>query len=179
MSDPYYGEIRIFAGNYAPENWAICDGRLLQISEYSPLFALIGTTYGGDGVRTFAIPDLRGRLPIHMGQYSAQNDTPVTYTIGSAAGTETVTVTTAQMPAHTHVANGQSANGTQPGPAGGVWAAPGGKFQYLDNLTGATMKTMDPDLIANAGGSQPHNNVMPYLAMNYIIALQGYWPDRP
>ncbi|TWH48799.1 phage tail protein [Sporomusa sp. KB1] len=183
MSDPYIGEIRLFAGNYAPENWALCNGSLLSISQYEALYALIGTTYGGDGVTNFAIPDLRGRLPIHMGTYTVQGDTTVTYPIGSTDGAETAAVTADQMPVHTHTACGQSVTGTQPGPGGNVWAAPSSAGvavnQYLTDLSGITLKSMDANSIQSTGGSQVHNNVMPGIVLNYIIALVGLWPDKP
>lgn len=181
MSDPFIGEIRLFAGNYAPENWAVCDGSLLTISQYQALFALLGTTYGGNGSTTFGIPDLRGRLPIHMGTYSVTGDTTVTYPIGSTGGAETVAVTADQMPVHTHTACGQSVTGTQPGPGGNVWAAPSANGvavnQYLTEVTGVTLKQMDANSIQSTGSGQAHNNVMPGIVLNYIIALVGIFPD--
>lgn len=169
MAEPYVGEIRVFAGNFAPVGWAFCDGQDLSISEYSTLFTLIGTTYGGDGQSTFALPDLRGRLPVHMGPNPT---TGTAYVLGEQAGVETVTLTSAQIPAHSHQANGQSTPGTQESPAGGVWAA--SALNGFD--TGTPDLTMHPEAIGPTGGNQPHSNLMPYLAVNFIIALNGIFP---
>lgn len=188
MSDPYLGEIRIFAGNYAPEGWAFCDGQLLSISEYDALFALIGTTYGGDGVSNFALPDLRGRLPIHMG---TNPKTGTTYPLAQGGGTETVTLTKNQLPAHAHQAMGNkmpdgSKDKYQSSPKGGVWAKvfddPGDppEKQYVTDLTGITIGAMRGDAIAPAGSDKPapHDNIMPYRTVSFIISLMGYFPER-
>lgn len=180
MSDPYLGEIRMFGGNYAPEGWAFCNGQLLNIQGNEALYSLIGVTYGGDGSTNFALPDLRGRLPIHKGQNPT---TGTTYVMGQKAGTETVTLTEAQLPAHTHTAMGRTENGTQEGPANAIWAAPydaaqqpPARPQYLPNTT-ANLQ-MNAANIAAAGGGQPHGNVMPYFPLSFIIALQGYYPTQ-
>lgn len=173
MSDPYLGEIRMFGGNYAPEGWALCNGQLLNIQGNEALYSLIGVTYGGDGSTNFALPDLRGRLPIHKGQNPT---TGTTYVMGQKAGTETVTLTEAQLPTHTHAACARSENGTQAGPANGIWADPADKLQYLPATTAD--KQMNAANIVAAGGGQPHGNVMPYFPLSFIIALQGYYPTQ-
>jgi len=171
MSEAYIGEIRMFAGNFPPQGWALCNGQLLSISEYDTLFALIGTTYGGDGQTTFAVPNLQGRIPIHMGQNPS---TGTTYPIGSAAGVETVTLPTNQMPAHTHVAAAQSESGSASEPNNAFWAT-----SNLNMYTAtAPNAAMSAALLSAAGGSQPHDNMMPYLAVNFIIALYGVWPQQ-
>src|SRR5579871_211863 len=134
MGSPYVGEIRMFAGNFAPAGWALCQGQLLAISENEVLFNLIGTTYGGDGQNTFALPNLQSRVPIHQGTVLG---TP--FTIGEVAGTETVTLTTQQIPAHSHVPQGSNAAGTQASPAGGVWANTGTTNLYSNTLPGTSM----------------------------------------
>ncbi|MFI5913154.1 phage tail protein [Dactylosporangium sp. NPDC051541] len=163
MSDAYLGEIRLLTANYAPNGWALCNGQLLAIAQNQALFAILGTTYGGDGVTTFALPDLRCRLPVHFGQ---------SYVSGQRGGTETVTLTAAQMPAHTHVPRA-AATGTQNAPTGNVWAP----------LTGGYAASADTTLaavcVASAGGGQPHDNLPPYLTLTFIVALTGIFPPRP
>ena len=170
MSQPYVGEIRIFAGNFAPLGWMTCDGQLLDIASNSTLFQLIGTTYGGDGQTTFALPNLTGRVPVHQGTGS----TGTSYTIGNMAGTSTVTLTTQQIPAHSHsvVADGNASNTNQTAPANNFYG------------TSSTIKVFSPRstslhpmmTLAPAGGSQPHDNMQPYLALTYIISLFGIYP---
>jgi microcystin-dependent protein len=168
MGTPYVGEIRLFGGNFAPAGWAFCDGSLLAISENDTLFNLIGTTYGGDGQSTFALPDLRGRAPLHMGQGPGLSN----YTIGQMGGAETVVLTVNQIPGHTHTPTAQTAAGSQTSPANGVWAA-----STLNQFTAnAPSQAMNPGAIGPAGGSQPHDNRMPYLAINFIISLFGVYP---
>ena len=171
MSDQCLGEIRMFAGDFAPPGWALCDGRLLSINEHNTLYSLIGTTYGGDEVNNFALPDLRGRVPISAGLGTAGTS----YAVGQAGGSETVTLTVAELPSHTHVAQGNKEKGTQDGPKDGVWANPNDKKQYL---VGEPNQTMDAGAIAASGGSQPHNNMMPYFPLSFIIALEGMYPER-
>lgn len=170
MSEPFIGEIRMFGGNFAPQGWALCDGQLLAISDNDALFALIGTTYGGDGETTFALPDLRGRLPVHMGQGSGLSN----YVQGQTGGTETVTLTTSQLPLHTHPLSGSNTQATTRSPANtGLNTAEAQVYsRTLDagNLSG--------DSIGPAGGSQPHENVMPFMCINFIIALFGIFPSR-
>jgi microcystin-dependent protein len=166
MSQPFVGEIRMFGGNFAIAGWAFCDGSLLAISQNETLFNLIGTTYGGDGVNNFALPDLRGRLPIHFGQGFA---------LAQSAGVETVTLTVSQIPAHSHVPQCLAGSGNQQSPAGGVWAAPSTGTIY-NNV--APSLTMDPGAIGSAGGSQPHENMHPFLVVNFIISLFGVFPSQ-
>jgi len=170
MATPYIGEIRMVGFNFAPAGWQLCQGQLLSISNFEALFNLIGTTYGGDGQNTFALPDLRSRIPIHQGTLAGGP----TYVIGEQSGTETVTITTNQMPQHNHLLNAQSANGNQPSPLGGVWAG-----SPLDQYSsGAPTTTMSASLVALSGGSQPHDNMPPYLCVNFAIALFGIYPSR-
>ena len=177
MTTPYLGEIRMFGfgSRGAPVGWQACDGSLLSIAEYEVLFALIGTIYGGDGQVTFAVPDLRGRLPIHQGQGPGMSN----YVIGQRAGTETVTVLSAQMPAHTHwlVATTGAANAPTPG-SGVLPGAISGETFYASDITGATVLPMSAQSTGVAGGSQPHENCMPTLAVQYCIATQGIFPSQ-
>lgn len=166
MSEPYVGEIRMFGGNFAPVGWAFCDGSLMPISDYETLFNLIGTTYGGDGQSTFALPDLRGRMPLHMGG---------SYVIGQLAGVEQVTLTTSQIPAHSHPAYATSGGGNQSGPvAGAVWASAPGKI-YAAGPANAPMNAAG---VAASGGSQPHDNMPPFLCISFIISLFGIFPSQ-
>src|SRR5690242_5317256 len=166
MANPFLGEIRIFAGNFAPRGWALCNGQLLAISQNTALFSLLGTTYGGNGQTTFALPDLRGRVPIGTGQgrgLTARN-------LGEVAGTETLTLDATQMPAHTHAAGASAGNGAADSPTGRVLARmPGAIPQY----GAASNADMAAAAAANSGGNQPHNNMQPFLTVTYIIALQG------
>jgi microcystin-dependent protein len=168
MSQPYVGEIRMFAGNFAPAGWMFCDGQLLPIADYDTLFALIGTTYGGDGQSTFALPDLRGRLPLHQGNG---------FTLAQTGGTETVTLAVGQIASHTHIVQGQSGGASQQSVAGGVWSAiAGAGHNVYINSAGAS--PMNPASIGNDGGSQPHDNFMPYLCVDFIISLFGVFPSQ-
>jgi microcystin-dependent protein len=162
----------MFGGNFAPLGWAFCNGQLLSISENNALFSLIGTTYGGDGVATFGLPDLRGRIPIHMGQGNGLSPR----TIGERAGVEQVTLTTPQLPAHTHKANCSTAAGNQGGPINGLWAATSTLTPYSTDAS--ALQPMGAGTIENDGGNQPHENRMPYLAVAFIIALEGLYPPR-
>ncbi|MGO4109344.1 phage tail protein [Paenibacillus sp. YAF4_2] len=170
MSDQYVGEIRMFGGTFAPVGWAFCNGQLLSISENDVLFSLIGTTYGGDGQLTFALPDLQGRLPVHAGRSSSGT----TYIIGQKAGQENVTLTNNQLPAHTHFANSSNLAGTTNSPENAFWAT-SSKNQYSDALPDTQL---NPAVIGATGGSQPHDNLMPYTALSFIIALNGIWPSQ-
>lgn len=176
MSTPYIGEIRMFAFGTrgAPSGWQACDGSLLPISEYDALFALVGTTYGGDGQTTFAVPDLRGRVPIHQGQGAGLSN----YVIGQRAGTETVTVLPTQMPAHTHtlLTTTAAASALTPGTTLLPGSVSGDNF-YLSDVTGATAVAMSAQSTSLAGGSQPHENCMPTLTVQYCIATQGIFPS--
>ncbi len=178
MSQPFVGEIRVFFGTFAPLGWALCNGQLTAISENQALFALIGTTYGGDGVTTFALPNMQSRMPIHAGTGGG-----ATYVPGQLAGAETVTLTTAQMPAHTHIPSGTTGNGTVTAPAGAIWAAdpennPSNDtfLVYSTNTTGTVQ--MNAGAVSIAGGSQPHDNMPPYVTVNFIIATVGVFPTQ-
>lgn len=171
MSNPYIGEIRIFAGTFAPAGWHFCDGSLLSIAQNAALFNLLGTTYGGDGQNTFGLPNLQGRVPIHQGTNSQG-----TYVIGGISGTETVTLSVGQLPVHSHVPNGQSAGGGSSSPSGQYWASNGSTTAYTTNS--APPSTMAGGAIQNAGSSNPHDNIMPFQAMYFIIALQGIYPAQ-
>lgn len=163
---PYVGEIRMFAGNFAPLGWEICDGRLIAISDNETLFQLIGTTYGGDGQSTFALPDLRGRIPIHQGS---------NFILGETAGQEEVTLTVQQIPAHNHVLLGRNEQGNTSNPAGAVPAL--STLSAYTTTAGGGNDRMALEVIAPAGGSIPHNNMMPYLCVNFIISLYGIFPS--
>ena len=177
MSTPYIGEIRMFGFGTrgAPNGWQACDGSLLPISQYDALFALIGTTYGGDGQNTFGVPDLRGRVPIHQGQGPGLSN----YVIGQMAGTETVTVLQTQMPAHTHtlVATTGAASSLTPGASLLPGTISGDSF-YDSDITGTAAVQMSPQSTSLAGGSQPHENTMPTLTVQYCIATQGIFPSQ-
>jgi microcystin-dependent protein len=165
MGVPYIGEIRMFAGNYEIAGWAYCNGQLMPISENDALFTLIGTTYGGDGQSTFALPDLRGRFPLHMGNG---------FTIGEAAGTEQETLTVNQLPNHTHALLGTTALAIEPSPAGNL-VAEGTQVQMF--VEDAADQTLAAGAVGIVGGSQPHENMHPYLTVNFIISLFGEFPS--
>jgi len=172
MSQPYVGEIRMFGGTFAPAGWAMCDGQLIPISENDTLFNLIGTTYGGDGQETFALPNLQSRVPVHMGQGPGITQN---YQIGELAGTESVTLTTQQITQHTHPALCSNVVGTASDPAGGIWAT-SDSTQYQ---TGSAPDTNMGSMPTNAmGGSQPHDNMIPYLVVTFIISLFGIFPSQ-
>jgi microcystin-dependent protein len=172
MAQPYVGEIRMFAGNFAPAGWMFCDGTTLPISENETLFQLIGTTYGGDGQETFNLPDLRGRVPIHQG---TSPGTGSTYTIGQQGGSESVTLTTQQIPAHNHNLTATTAIGTQANPGGNLLANSQGPQPYLqENPDG----NLNPQVLAPTGGSQPHENLQPFLGISFIISLFGLFPSQ-
>jgi microcystin-dependent protein len=171
MAEPFLGEIRLFAGNFAPKGWALCEGQLMPLAQNTALFSLLGTYYGGDGKTTFALPDLRGRVPI--GQGDGQGLTP--RTLGESAGESAVSLLTTEMPIHTHLPNCSSQqSGAQP--EGAYWGSTGrGANAYAATAT-ANLSVL---AVQAAGGSQPHNNMQPYLGMTFIIALQGVFPARP
>jgi microcystin-dependent protein len=180
--EPLMAEIKMFAGSFAPNGWFFCDGSTLPINQYSALFALLGTTYGGDGVQTFNLPDLRGRTPIHSGNGQGKNVSR--YELGQIGGNENVTLSALQMPAHTHILNAVSADGTVLQPTGAFPAtSPGdpvsGSGVNIYSQATTPDVTMNPKTVAPAGGSQPVNVVTPYLGINYIIAWTGIWPSRP
>jgi microcystin-dependent protein len=166
MAQPYVGEIRMFAGNFAPAGWMFCEGQLLPISEYETLFNLIGTTYGGDGQSTFALPDLRGRIPIHFGNG---------FTLAETGGAEEITLTVPQIPAHTHPFLASTATSTGSNPQNNV---------NDQNVTiqiytqGSSSDNLNPGAVTSTGGSQPHTNFQPYLCVDFIISLFGIFPSQ-
>ncbi len=172
MTQPYIGEIRLFAGNFAPNGWLFCDGQELPISWYEDLFMLIGTTYGGDGQTTFVLPDLRGRAPIHYGQGPALSDH---YLIGESGGVERVTITVSQMPAHSHTPLATNSYGSN-SPSNAVWARSRTPIYNAapDNSTVAMLDT----LVQPAGGGLPHDNMAPFLTVSFIIAAFGIFPSQ-
>jgi microcystin-dependent protein len=169
MSDPYIGEIRMFGGSFAPAGWAFCNGQTLPISENDALFTLIGTTYGGDGQETFGLPNLQGRLPVHQGNG---------LTIGEAAGVESVTLTTQQMPTHNHTMLGSTAGASSSDPTNAVPASLPQQVNRTAYGTDPPPTSLDPTSLTPDGGSQPHDNMMPYLAISFIISLFGIFPPQ-
>ncbi|HEY6759904.1 MAG TPA: tail fiber protein [Baekduia sp.] len=172
MGQPYIGEIRLFAGNFAPVNWAFCDGRLLPISDYETLYELIGTTYGGDGQSTFGLPDLRGRAPLHQG--TAASGT--TYNMADAGGAESVTLTLGQLPTHTHTLVAATGSGTTADPTSNVLGTSPSSAVYVDGTTPTNQ--LAATSLTPRGGSQAHDNLMPYLTINPIISLFGVFPTQ-
>ncbi|MDQ3705319.1 MAG: tail fiber protein [Chloroflexota bacterium] len=164
MSEPFLSEIKIVSFNFPPKGWALCNGQFLPINQNQALFALLGTTYGGNGQTTFALPNLRGRVPIHFGEG---------HDLGEAAGSTSVTLNIQQLPTHLHPLNVTNQNGALAAPANNFLGAVASMYGAPNNLT-----TMNPLSVTNVGGSQPHNNMMPYLVLNFIIALQGIFPSR-
>ncbi len=169
MSQPYVGEIRLFAGNFAPAGWGFCDGSLQSISENETLFQLIGTTYGGDGQSTFALPDLRGRLPVHMGSSGSAS-----YVIGESGGVESVTLTQQQIPLHNHGAGCTSAAGNSATAAGSI---PAVNTTALAYGTIPPQVAMNAGIVTNTGGNQPHDNMQPFLCVSFIISFFGIFPS--
>ena len=167
MAQPYVGEIRIFAGNFAPAGWMFCEGQLLPISENETLFQLIGTTYGGDGESTFALPDLRGRVPLHQGNG---------VTLAETGGAEEITLTVNQIPVHTHNLLGSTGTASSTTPGGNVGArlTVAAVFPYG---TDAPLQPLSPQAVSPSGGSQPHTNFQPYLCLDFIISLFGIFPS--
>jgi len=164
MAEPFLSEVRIFSFGYAPQGWALCNGQLLPINQNQALFALLGTTYGGNGQTNFALPDLRGRVPMHVGGGLV---------LGQKAGEEAHTLTATEMPAHTHQANASANGPTVTPPSGNFWASNTGFSPYGS----AADTAMSPQAIGNTGGSQAHENRSPYLTLNFCIALQGIFPS--
>jgi microcystin-dependent protein len=165
MSEPFLSEIKIVSFNFPPKGWAFCNGQFLPINQNQALFALLGTTYGGNGQTTFALPNLRGRLPIHMGNG---------HTLGEAAGSTSVTVNIQQLPTHAHGLMATNTAGATANPVNAYLGAVNSMYRSPpDSLT-----TLAPASVTSVGGSQPHNNMMPYLTLNFIIALQGIFPSR-
>ena len=174
MSSPFVAEIRIFGFNFAPKGWAFCDGQLMPISQNTALFSLLGTFYGGDGKLNFALPNLQGAVPVNQGQGNGLSQ----FFLGESGGSQTVTLLISEMPAHAHAVSGDinQLDANQVSPNGNVFGAPAGKAIYSTGANAAA--TMSPFMASIAGGNQPHNNMMPYLTLNYCIALQGIYPPR-
>jgi microcystin-dependent protein len=178
MSEPFLGQISIFSFNFAPRGWTMCNGQLLAINQNQALFALLGTTYGGNGQTTFALPNLRGLVPLHFGQGLGLSS----YTLGQSGGQESHTLNVAEMPAHTHTPQ-YAGTADQAAPGGNLWAAdPNGNITFATTSGNEVMAT-DPNdntknAIGSAGGGQPHENRCPFLVLNFCIALQGIFPSR-
>jgi len=171
-SEPFIGTIKYFGFNFAPRGWATCDGQLLQVSQHDALFSLVGTIYGGDGRTTFGLPDMRGRMPVHMGQGLGLSNR----TIGQKAGAETATITTAQLPAHSHKLMATDSAGNQVSPAEHTLAKDGNDATYRDEAPNVTMHASS--ITASTGSSQTHQNMSPYLVVNCNISLVGIYPSR-
>ena len=175
MSDQFLGEIRLFPFNFAPAGWAFCNGQLLPLSQNTALFSLLGTTYGGNGTTNFALPNLQGMAPMHPGQGPGLS----MHDLGESSGSDAVTLITSELPSHSHQAMGQAVTGSAESPSGALWAYPRGRRTgnaYTDNT--GNPKSMSNQAIAPVGGYQPHNNMQPYLTMNFCIALVGIYPPR-
>lgn len=172
MTDPFIGEIRLFGGNFAPQGWAFCNGQLLPISQNTALFSLLGTTYGGDGRTTFALPDLQGRAPLHPGQGPGLSPRD----LGESGGSATVTLLASQIPTHTHAVGASAADAGERSPAGQRFANDVGSLTSY--AAPGSPAPLAPSALGAAGGSAAHNNVQPSLGLTFIIALQGIYPPR-
>lgn len=164
MPEPFLSEIKIVAFNFPPRGWAFCNGQLLPINQNQALFALLGTTYGGNGQTNFALPDLRGKVPFHFGNG---------FILGQTAGETAHTLTISELPTHVHIGNASGAAPNATSPLGNFWSAPGAEI-----YAAAPDNAMRPGTVANVGGSQPHDNMSPFLVLNFIIALQGIFPSQ-
>lgn len=169
MSGFFLSEVRVVAFNYAPQGWAECNGQLLPINQNQALFALLGTTYGGDGQTTFALPDFRGRVPMHVGNG---------HTLGERAGEQAHTLSSQEAPTHTHVANASGSNANANAAAAGILAVSQGLIYLNPAQVGGSLTTLNPATVGNVGGSQAHVNMQPYLTLTFVIALQGIFPSR-
>jgi microcystin-dependent protein len=174
MADPFVAEIRIFPFNFAPKGWAFCDGQLLPISQNTALFSLLGTTYGGDGKSTFALPDMQGNAPVHAGQGQGLS----LYDLGQVGGTETVTLLQSEIPAHAHNQMATVEDGTQGTLTAGITLASSVNGALYQKSVNANLVNMNFQALGVTGGDLPHNNLMPYLTLNFCIALQGVFPPR-
>ena len=163
MSEPFLGEIKVISWNFPPKGWTFCNGQLLPINQNQALFSILGTTYGGDGMRTFGLPNLQGRVPVHMGNG---------ITLGELGGETSHTLNISELPAHTHAPLGVPAAANVGSPAGNLWANQAGAYAAAPSVA------MDPSGITATGGNQPHENMSPYLVLNFIIALQGIFPSQ-
>lgn len=174
MADPFVAEIRIFPFNFAPKGWAWCDGQLLPLSQNTALFSLLGTTYGGNGMSNFALPDLQGRAPMHPGQGPGLS----LHDLGESAGSETVTLLESEIPAHSHALMSLPIAANRTSPVGNTPARVGAGSAYVPVASAGSIVQMAPESLAPAGGDQPHNNMMPFLTFYFCIALQGVFPPR-
>jgi microcystin-dependent protein len=175
MSEPFVAEIRIFASNFAPKGWAFCNGQLMPISQNTALFSLLGTTYGGDGKSNFALPDMQGRAPMHPGSGPGLS----LRDLGENGGSASVTLTTSEIPSHTHGLQASSSTATSSDPTGHLLASPAANPKFTSLYSGASGSTsLSASALSTAGGGLPHNNLQPYLALSFIIALQGVFPPR-
>jgi microcystin-dependent protein len=172
MAQPYVGEIRMFGGNFAINGWAFCNGVLISISQNPTLYQVIGTTYGGDGVNTFALPDLQGRIPVHQGQGAGLQN----YVLGQKGGVETVSLTVAQIPAHSHTAMGSATGGAASNPSNATWGNSAIANKSFGPGTSANA-SMNAGSLGMTGNNQPHDNLLPFLVLNFIIALYGVYPS--
>jgi microcystin-dependent protein len=170
--DPFVAEIRIFPFNFAPKGWAFCDGQILPLSQNTALFSLLGTTYGGDGKSNFALPNMQGNAPMHPGQGPGLS----LHDLGETGGSETVSLLESEIPSHTHSISASAVDGTAKSPAGSKVASGVGVNMYA--TAPSPMVNLNGNALAPAGGDQPHNNMMPYLTLNFCIALQGVYPPR-
>src|SRR3982750_610496 len=173
MADPFVAEIRIFPFNFAPKGWAFCDGQLMPLSQNTALFSLLGTTYGGDGKSNFALPDMQGNAPMHPGQGPGLS----LHDLGETGGSQTVSLLESEIPSHPHTLNCLVPIGNRTTPVGNTIARVTGATPYLPPA-GAALAMMAPQALAPAGGDQPHNNMQPFLTLNFCIALQGVFPPR-
>lgn len=174
MSEPFVAEIRIFGFNFAPRGWATCDGQLMAISQNTALFSLLGTTYGGNGKTTFGLPNLQGAAPMQQGQGPGLTNR----TLGESGGSQTVTLLSTEMPQHTHTLQGQGGPGNRSTPVGNSFARVESGTPYLPQSPAPPLVPMSPQAVGAEGGNQPHNNMQPYLTVNFCIALQGVFPPR-
>jgi len=173
MSEAFIGEIRIYPYQFAPKGWAFCQGQTISIAQNTALFSLFGTTYGGNGTTTFGLPDLQGRVAVHVGQGPGLSP----YTLGEKTGVENVTLTSQEMGPHAHPANCLNANGNQYQPLSGVWAVDAAQGKQYGATKAAG--TMAANIIGPNGSNAPHNNIQPYMTLNYCVALEGIYPSRP
>ena len=174
MADPFVAEIRIFPFNFAPKGWAFCDGQILPLSQNTTLFSLLGTTYGGDGKSNFALPNMQGNAPMHPGQGPGLS----LHDLGETGGSETVSLLESEIPSHSHMVRASASPADNPGPAGHSLARIPSNATPYQTVTNTNLTLMSDNAIAPAGGDQPHNNMQPYLTLNFCIALQGVFPPR-
>ncbi|HEV3198010.1 MAG TPA: tail fiber protein [Bryobacteraceae bacterium] len=174
MGSPFVGEVRLFGGNFAPNGWALCQGQLMSIAENPALFQLVGTTYGGDGQNTFGLPDLQGRVPVHQGT----STTGTNYAIGERAGTETVTLNINQIPVHNHLVSANAGGASASNPSGQVIASGQSGPTWFSASAASPQEFLAASAVGQAGGSQPHDNMVPFLVVNFIISLFGIFPSQ-